>query len=46
MKNDVSDAISFQDRLNAITKQDIQNVAKKYLSDGFILEVLNPENKF
>ncbi|WP_420553150.1 M16 family metallopeptidase [Tenacibaculum aiptasiae] len=42
-KNDDSDATSFEDRVNALTKKDIQKVAKKYLTNGYILGVLNPE---
>lgn len=44
-KNDTSDTSTFENRLNAITKQDIQNVAKKYLTNGYILGVLNPEKE-
>lgn len=43
MKNDVSDMTSFEDRVNALTKEDIKMVAKKYLTDGYILGILNPE---
>ncbi|APZ46758.1 peptidase M16 [Polaribacter reichenbachii] len=43
MKNDASDATSFEERVNALTKEDIQMVAKKYLTDGYILGILNPE---
>ena len=42
-KNDATDALSFEDRVNALTKKDIQNVAKKYLTSGYILGILNPE---
>lgn len=42
-KNDATDAVSFEDRVNALTKKDIQNVAKKYLTNGYILGILNPE---
>jgi len=45
MKNDATDAISFEDRINELTKEDIQMVAKKYLTDGFILGILNPEKQ-
>ncbi|CAM1349147.1 M16 family metallopeptidase [Tenacibaculum crassostreae] len=41
--DDTSDAISFEDRVNALTKKDVQNVAKKYLTNGYILGILNPE---
>lgn len=44
MKNDASETASFDDRVNALTTADIQMVAKKYLTDGFILGILNPED--
>ncbi|PQJ78074.1 M16 family metallopeptidase [Polaribacter porphyrae] len=43
MKNDASDTMNFEERVNALTKADIQKVAKKYLTDGYILGILNPE---
>lgn len=43
MKNDASDTSSFEERVNALTKEDIQSVAKKYLTNGYILGILNPE---
>ena len=42
-KNDASDFSSFETQLNALTIKDIQNVAKKYLTKGYILGILNPE---
>ena len=42
-KNKSSDVSSFESQLNALTVKDIQNVAKKYLTKGYILGVLNPE---
>ncbi|CAM1357494.1 Peptidase M16 [Tenacibaculum halocynthiae] len=42
-KNEASDPSDFENRINALTKKDIQNVAKKYLTNGYILGVLNPE---
>ena len=42
-KNDADNVLSFEDRVNALTTKDIQNVAKKYLANGYILGVLNPE---
>lgn len=44
MKDDVSSIISFEDRVNALKISDIQMVAKKYLTSGFILGILNPED--
>ncbi|WP_288956213.1 insulinase family protein [uncultured Polaribacter sp.] len=43
MKNDIEDATNFENRVNALTKDDIQKVAKKYLTKGYILGILNPE---
>ncbi len=34
---------TFEDRVNSITTKDIQIIAKKYLSKGYILGILNPE---
>jgi len=42
-KNDASDFSSFETQLNALTVKDIQDVAKKYLTKGYILGILNPE---
>ena len=44
MKDDASETTSFEERVNSLTKKDIQMVAKKYLTDGFILGILNPED--
>lgn len=43
LKNDVADASNFEEKVNALTKEDIQLVAKKYLTKGYILGILNPE---
>ncbi|WP_405565907.1 M16 family metallopeptidase [Polaribacter sp. Asnod6-C07] len=43
MKNDISEATTFEERVNALTKEDIKIVAKKYLTNGYILGILNPE---
>ena len=42
-KNEASDFSSFETQLNALTVKDIQDVAKKYLTKGYILGILNPE---
>ena len=44
MNEDVSSVTSFEKRVNALTINDIQMVAKKYLTNGFILGILNPED--
>ncbi|CAM1366754.1 M16 family metallopeptidase [Tenacibaculum xiamenense] len=43
LKNEPKDVFTFEKRLNEITTKDIQNIAKKYLTNGYILGVLNPE---
>ncbi len=43
MNNDKSDPFTFEDRVNSLTVKDLQKVAKKYLANGYILGVLNPE---
>ena len=43
MNNDPSDDINFESRVNSLTEKDIQKVAEKYLTKGFILGILNPE---
>ncbi|MGG8495124.1 M16 family metallopeptidase [Tenacibaculum sp. TC6] len=42
--NNPTDVSTFENRVNALTVKDIQKVAKKYLTNGYILGVLNPEN--
>jgi zinc protease len=42
-KIEAPDVSSFETRINALTRKDIQNVAKKYLTKGYILGILNPE---
>ena len=37
------DVFTFEERVNAVTTKDIQRLAKKYLSSGPILGILNPE---
>ncbi|MBU3010035.1 insulinase family protein [Polaribacter vadi] len=43
MKNEASEVTTFEERVNALTKEDIKMVAKKYLTNGYILGILNPE---
>jgi len=44
-KEDATDIKTFEENVNALTKKDIQNVAKKYLTKGYILGILNPEKQ-
>ncbi len=43
-KVDSQRVFEFEKELEELTKADIQEVAKKYLSDGFILGIQNPKN--
>ncbi|OSY87776.1 peptidase M16 [Tenacibaculum holothuriorum] len=43
LQNDGKDLSSYENKVNALTKEEIQKVAKKYLTNGYILGVLNPE---
>lgn len=40
---DISRVFKYEEDINALTKERIQNVAKKYLSNGYILCIHNPE---
>lgn len=40
---DPNKIFEFENNVNNLTKKDIQNVAKKYLSGGYILGIHNPE---
>ncbi|RKE92299.1 M16 family metallopeptidase [Ichthyenterobacterium magnum] len=40
---DASKIFEFEKSVNSLTKEDLQNVAKKYLTKGFILGIHNPE---
>jgi zinc protease len=42
-KGNPDNLLSFEERVNAITVKDIQKLAKKYLSSGYILGIMNPE---
>ncbi|CAL2083764.1 insulinase family protein [Tenacibaculum sp. 190524A05c] len=42
-KNNPDDIFTFEERVNAVTAKDIQKLAKKYLSSGYILGIMNPE---
>jgi len=41
--NDASEVASFEESVNSLTTKDIQKIAKKYLTNGYILGILNPE---
>ncbi|CAL2101158.1 Peptidase M16 [Tenacibaculum sp. 190130A14a] len=43
LKNDAKDLGSFEENVNKMTQKDIQKVAKKFLTKGYILGILNPE---
>ncbi|WP_298424844.1 pitrilysin family protein [uncultured Kordia sp.] len=43
MERDVNRVLKFEDSVNEITVDDIQNVAKKYLKGDYILGIHNPE---
>jgi zinc protease len=42
-KSDIDNVVNYDANVNAITTKDVHNVAKKYLSGGFIKAVLLPE---
>ncbi len=42
-KDDINNLLSHEEFISSITKDDIQNVAKKYLTTGYILGIHNPE---
>ena len=41
---DISRVFNYEEDINALTKEEVRKVAKKYLSDGYILCIHNPEN--
>lgn len=42
-KRDVNRMLKFEEAVNSVTLKDVQNVAKKYLDDDYILGIHNPE---
>jgi zinc protease len=44
-KTDRSKIIGLTKEIDAINATDLQKIAKKYLSDGYIFAVLYPENQ-
>ncbi|MBV7267863.1 M16 family metallopeptidase [Winogradskyella luteola] len=43
--NDLEGVVNYEANINALTTKDIHNVAKKYLTDGYIKAVLMPEKE-
>ena len=43
-KGDINDVLKFEDNVNALTVKDIHDVAKKYLTDGYLRAMLMPED--
>ena len=44
-KTDATKVLSFETKVNALTKEDLHNVAKKYLTNGYIIGIQNPEQQ-
>lgn len=44
-KSDLEDILSFEENTNAITTKAVQDVAKKYLTNGYIKAILMPEKQ-
>jgi zinc protease len=44
-KSDLNNVVTYEQNINAITTDDIQAVAKKYLNDGYIKAILLPEEE-
>lgn len=42
-QTDASKMLDFEKTVNAMTKEDLQKVAKKYLNNGYIIGIQNPE---
>ena len=42
-KSDLDSILNFEENINAITTQNVQDVAKKYLTDGYVKAILMPE---
>ena len=40
---DASRVFEYENAVNALTKEDLQKVAQKYLTKGYILGIHNPE---
>ncbi|MDG5491522.1 pitrilysin family protein [Psychroserpens sp. SPM9] len=44
-QSDIDNVINYEANINALTTEDIHNVAKKYLQDGYLKAILLPEEK-
>lgn len=44
-KTDINNILNYEKNVNAITAKDVQDVAKKYLNDGYLKAVLLPEEE-
>ncbi|WP_422105204.1 M16 family metallopeptidase [Winogradskyella sp.] len=42
-KGDLNNVVNYESNINAVTAKDIQEVAKKYLTNGYIKAILMPE---
>lgn len=43
--SDINNVLNYEDNINALTTEDIHNVAKAYLSGGYIKAILLPEDQ-
>lgn len=43
LQNDVNELLKFEEKVAALSKEDLQSAAKKYLTQGYILGIQNPE---
>ena len=43
--SDINNVINYEANINALTTEDIHNVAKKYLQDGYLKAILLPEEE-
>ncbi len=43
-KSDINNVLNYEKNINALTKKDLQDVAKKYLTKGYLKAILLPEN--
>lgn len=43
-KTDLNNVLNYEENINALTKKDLQEVAKKYLTKGYLKAVLLPED--
>lgn len=43
LQNDINELLKFEEKVAALSKEDLQSAAKKYLTQGYILGIQNPE---